>query len=128
MDGRLDCGTTITSHRIASHHITYMRGWVRGCVRASCRTVVAVAGSDYVALVADTRISVGYRIHTREFCKMTQLYVSVCACVGRCCACLRVCVRVCVYACVCVCACRRGRREAPSSPGRRVAALMMDYI
>eukprot|EP00931_Biecheleriopsis_adriatica_P006970 TRINITY_DN108311_c0_g1_i1.p1 TRINITY_DN108311_c0_g1~~TRINITY_DN108311_c0_g1_i1.p1 ORF type:complete len:220 (+),score=60.13 TRINITY_DN108311_c0_g1_i1:76-735(+) len=36
-------------------------------------TCLAVSGDDYVVLAADTRLSSGYKIHTRECSKVTQL-------------------------------------------------------
>merc|ERR1719421_1769015 len=36
-------------------------------------TSLSVSGSDYVIVAADTRLSTGYRIHTRECSKVTQL-------------------------------------------------------
>jgi len=36
-------------------------------------TSLSVAGKDYAVLVADTRLSTGYRIHTRDCTKCTQL-------------------------------------------------------
>mmetsp|Transcript_52107 Transcript_52107/g.81345 ORF Transcript_52107/g.81345 Transcript_52107/m.81345 type:complete len:222 (-) Transcript_52107:73-738(-) len=36
-------------------------------------TSLAVSGNDYAVLVADTRLSTGYRIHTRNCTKCTQL-------------------------------------------------------
>jgi 20S proteasome subunit beta 6 len=36
-------------------------------------TSLGVAGADYAVLVADTRLSTGYRIHTRDCTKCTQL-------------------------------------------------------
>merc|ERR1719333_2028907 len=36
-------------------------------------TCLGVAGKDYAVLVADTRLSSGFRIHTRNSSKMTQL-------------------------------------------------------
>jgi len=36
-------------------------------------TCLAVSGEDYVVLAADTRLSTGYRIHTRDSSKVTQL-------------------------------------------------------
>lgn len=41
-------------------------------------TVMAVAGSDYAVIVADTRTSIGYRIHTRNHSKVTQLTDQCC--------------------------------------------------
>lgn len=41
-------------------------------------TCLAVAGEDYAVLVADTRLSTGYSIHTRKSSKVTQL-TSKCA-------------------------------------------------
>lgn len=37
---------------------------------------MAVAGSDYVVVAADTRLSTGYSIHTRYAPKIIQLYIS----------------------------------------------------
>ena len=39
-------------------------------------TCVAVAGADYCVVAADTRLSVGYSILSRDHSKITQLYVS----------------------------------------------------
>mmetsp|Transcript_45654 Transcript_45654/g.105466 ORF Transcript_45654/g.105466 Transcript_45654/m.105466 type:complete len:220 (+) Transcript_45654:91-750(+) len=36
-------------------------------------TCMGVSGSDYAVMVADTRMSTGYRIHTRKSSKVTQL-------------------------------------------------------
>lgn len=36
-------------------------------------TCMGVAGEDYAVVVADTRLSEGYRIHTRNSSKVTQL-------------------------------------------------------
>lgn len=36
-------------------------------------TAVSVSGPDYAVVVADTRLSLGYSIHTRSFSKLTQL-------------------------------------------------------
>lgn len=36
-------------------------------------TCLGVAGDDYVVVAADTRLSTGYRIHTRNSSKVTQL-------------------------------------------------------
>merc|ERR1719359_2684935 len=36
-------------------------------------TCLSVAGDDYAVLAADTRLSTGYRIHTRNSSKVTQL-------------------------------------------------------
>merc|ERR1719498_691181 len=36
-------------------------------------TCLSVAGDDYCVLVADTRLSTGYRIHTRNCSKVSQL-------------------------------------------------------
>jgi hypothetical protein len=40
-----------------------------------CRTALAVSGKDYVVIAADTRISVGYAIHTRHGKKLAKLFV-----------------------------------------------------
>jgi hypothetical protein len=39
-------------------------------------TCVAVAGADYCVVAADTRLSVGYSILSRDHSKIAQLYVS----------------------------------------------------
>lgn len=39
----------------------------------SCRSVVAIAGNDYVVIAADTRLSTGYSIHTRNQNKLFRL-------------------------------------------------------
>jgi len=39
-------------------------------------TCVAVAGADYCVVAADTRLSVGYSILSRDHSKVAQLYVS----------------------------------------------------
>jgi 20S proteasome alpha/beta subunit len=39
-------------------------------------TCVAVAGDGYCVVAADTRLSVGYSILTRDHSKICQLYVS----------------------------------------------------
>jgi len=36
-------------------------------------TVLAIAGPDYAVIAGDTRLSVGYRIHTRNFSKIVKL-------------------------------------------------------
>eukprot|EP00922_Rhytidocystis_sp_ex-Travisia-forbesii_P013103 GHVS01019635.1.p1 GENE.GHVS01019635.1~~GHVS01019635.1.p1 ORF type:complete len:250 (-),score=24.32 GHVS01019635.1:242-991(-) len=36
-------------------------------------TVLGVSGKDYAVIAADTRLSIGYSIHTRHFSKITQL-------------------------------------------------------
>merc|ERR1719498_1892579 len=41
-------------------------------------TCLAVAGEDYAVLVADTRLSTGYSIHTRRASKVTQLTDKCC--------------------------------------------------
>lgn len=39
-----------------------------------CRTCVAIAGTDYCVIAADTRLSVGYSIYTRDYSKICKLY------------------------------------------------------
>lgn len=41
-------------------------------------TCLAVAGDDYAVVVADTRLSTGYSIHTRKSSKVTQLTEKCC--------------------------------------------------
>merc|ERR1719498_624142 len=41
-------------------------------------TCLAVAGEDYAVLVADTRLSTGYSIHTRKSSKVSQLTDKCC--------------------------------------------------
>eukprot|EP00930_Biecheleria_cincta_P029744 TRINITY_DN2065_c0_g3_i1.p1 TRINITY_DN2065_c0_g3~~TRINITY_DN2065_c0_g3_i1.p1 ORF type:complete len:220 (-),score=45.45 TRINITY_DN2065_c0_g3_i1:165-824(-) len=45
-------------------------------------TCLGVSGDDYVVLAADTRLSSGYKIHTRNCSKVTQLTdkVLICSC------------------------------------------------
>ncbi|RRT59785.1 hypothetical protein B296_00023725 [Ensete ventricosum] len=48
------------------------------------KTCVAIAGSDYCVIAADTRLSVGYSIYTRDYSKICKLYGGI-PCVTFCC-------------------------------------------